>query len=599
MLPPLLLSLALSAHADDAPERVVVPLGQYLDLYDRTKAKPPEPSRQATLSSAQLTGVVVEGPAGASAEFTATVRVEVHTKDGFVRVPMLSTRAALLDATIDGRDAPIAVDNPFYTLVTDRKGAFDVQMRFAVPVDDDNGLQRLAFQIPAAGATTVELAVPSADPLAFDIPGGVPHQSSHSAGRSVLRTSIPATGTLTTTWRRAVAAEEAREPRVYADVHTLVTVGDGLVRARATIYETVLFAGVDTFQVRIPDGMTVLDVTGAGLSDWTLDGGVLTAKLGYAAEGAWSFAVSLERPLGADEALQAPIPIPIGVARVTGFVGVESRGNQEITSTGVTGAAAVDVRTLPASILGVTEQPVLLGFKHLGASPEVPLAVKSYEEVDVLVTLIDQAVANTRWTRDGRRLTSVQYEVRNNRRQYLRLNLPEGAELWSAAVAGKAVQPARAPGGEVLLPLVRSQTDRGSLAAFPVQVVYVESGAPPSASGSGTFSASLPTADVPVTWLGWSVWAPYEAKVPSPKKMGGTLQPVAWLNPPFPTAEAYQVEDARVTSQSNAQIASGGLGEGAAPVPVTFPLEGQQLSFEKMLVLDEPLTVSFTYRGLK
>jgi hypothetical protein len=109
----------------------------------------------------------------------------------------------------------------------------------------------------------------------------------------------------------------------------------------------------------------------------------------------------------------------------------------------------------------------------------------------------------------------------------------------------------------------------------------------------------LPTADVPVTWLGWSVWAPYEAKVPSPKKMGGTLQPVAWLNPPFPTAEAYQVEDARVTSQSNAQIASGGLGEGAAPVPVTFPLEGQQLSFEKMLVLDEPLTVSFTYRGLK
>ena len=44
-------------------------------------------------------------------------------------------------------------------------------------------------------------------------------------------------------------------------------------------------------------------------------------------------------------------------------------------------------------------------------------------------------------------------------------------------------------------------------------------GAPPSAAGTGTFSASLPTADVPVTWLGWSVWAPYEAKVPSPKKM--------------------------------------------------------------------------------
>ena len=51
------------------------------------------------------------------------------------------------------------------------------------------------------------------------------------------------------------------------------------------------------------------------------------------------------------------------------------------------------------------------------------------EEVDVLVTLIDRAEATTMFTRDGRRLTTVSYQVRNNRRQFLRFALPEGIEL--------------------------------------------------------------------------------------------------------------------------------------------------------------------------
>src|SRR5690606_7341551 len=130
----------------------------------------------------------------------------------------------------------------------------------------------------------------------------------------------------------------------------------------------------------------------------------------------------------------APVVAPIGVHRAKGWLGVESRGNLEIEAAVVEQATAVDVRSLPASILGITDQPILLGYKYIGADPKIGLAVAEHDEVDVLVTLLDQTLARTMWTPEGRRLTSVEYQVRNNRRQFLRLELPEGSELWSAKI---------------------------------------------------------------------------------------------------------------------------------------------------------------------
>jgi putative transposon-encoded protein len=204
------------------------------------------------------------------------------------------------------------------------------------------------------------------------------------------------------------------------------------------------------------------------------------------------------------------------------------------------------------------------------------------------------------FTADGRRLTSVEYEVRNNRRQYLRLDLPEGAELWSTVVAGRAVQPARAGDGRIMVPLIRSQSAGGSLASFGVEVVYVETGTPPDASGRTTFEAQLPGVDVPTTYVGWTVYVPWEARVKM-SSVAGSLAPVDWLSTPLGGMDVLMVssaEQSQVRSAGN-QASSGSLGDGAAPVRVQLPLDGYELSFEKLLALDERLWVSFDIRGLK
>src|SRR5690606_39117926 len=123
----------------------------------------------------------------------------------------------------------------------------------------------------------------------------------------------------------------------------------------------------------------------------------------------------------------------------------------------------------------------------------------------------------------------------------LRIALPAGAELWSVSVGGRAVQPAKAGDGRVMIPLVRSQTSGGALAAFNVEVVYVESGDKTPNSGRGTFKAELPRADAPSTYVAWTIYSPKETKVIE-RSIEGDLRKVRYLSDPIPENDVYTIE---------------------------------------------------------
>lgn len=601
----LALSTTAAAAPEDPAERVVMKLDEFLKLYEANKkAESPEQTpRDHALSSAHYTGTVVldEGKP-VSAVFTAKMRVEVLKNKGWARVPILPATVALQSATIGKTEAPIVIENGFYTLVTNRPGAVDLDVSFAVAVTTSEGKSEITFELAPSGATSATLSVPAKENLDFTVPGAKLKSDRVEAENRVVEATMPATGSLSIQWQREIPEAAKQSSRVYSEVYTLVGLGDGLMKATTTIHNTILFRGVDKFSVKLPEKMTLLDVSGVGIRDWkqTPDGH-LNVVLNYAAEGTYTLKLELERvvPEG-EKQLKAPIVVPEGVERSKGWVGVESRGNIEIGAGDVSGATTVDVRSLPAAILGITPQPVLLGYKYLGADAKVPLKIAHHEDVDVLVTLLDQTRARTMWTREGRRLTSVKYQIRNNRRQFLRLSLPKGAELWSASVGGRAVQPARASDGRTLVPLVRSQAAGGALAAFEVEVVYVENGQAVSDRGRGTFKATLPTADAPSTYVAWTIYAPERAKVIK-RTVDGNLQLVRRLTNPIPTEDMNYIETAtpEVQNVANVQADDGGMGEGAVPVPVSLPLQGKEVNFEKLLALDETLEVEFRFRGLR
>jgi hypothetical protein len=598
-----------AANFEDPPERVVIGLDEFLDMYEKAKAKaeqPDVPPRDHALSSAAYQGeVLIQDGEPRFARFTAKLRVEVLSKQGWVRIPVLPATVALHSATVKGKEAAVVIENGFYTLITEQKGAFDLDLDFGASVSTENGQSRIAFELAGSGATTLRLQVPSNEDLDFSVTNAHLQSDKIVDGFRQVDATLPSTGTLLVSWQREIpeaAAVAQQKAQVYAEVYTLVGISDGLMRATTTVEHTILFAGKETFEFKVPEGMTLVDVHGTGLRDWKhKEDGTLEVLLNYAAEGNYTLTMTTERVVpneGGD--LVTPIVHPLGVERAKGWVGVESRGNLEIQSGDVVQATPVDVRSLPAAILGITEQPVLLGYKYLTDKVSVPLKIQHHDDVDVLVTLLDETRARTMWTIEGRRLTSVTYRVRNNRKQFLRLTLPQQADLWSASVGGRAVQPASTPDGQILIPLVRSQATGGALAAFDVEVVYVENGSPVPANGKGTFSATLPTADVPCTYVAWTIYAPDKTKIKR-RSYEGSLTHVDDLSNPIPGGPIAYVDTVypEVQQQANVQAAGGGMGEGAVPVPVSLPLQGKAVNFEKLLALDESLEVSFDYSGLK
>lgn len=603
----LLFPLAALATTPEPPRlrtsggEVTLPWNDFEELYRRGQAPKDKPDPTAprawTLDRAVYTGRVEGTGDDAYAVFKTTLRGEV-LQEGWVTVPLLSTVAALKTARLGAADAPVYLQDGWYTLITDKRGAFVVELEFAVPLFTADGETGLSVPLAPSGATEVSFVLASAEDVSFEVAGAPGHVVARQGGNLRVDAAIPSGASLAISWQRALPEEEAREARVYAETNVLVGVGEGVMQGSASVAYTVLHKGVDKLRVQVPKDVAVLDVTGPGIRDWTQKpDGTVEVVLNYAALGAYRLNVVYERALGKGGGAESvPLVRALDVTREKTWVGVDARSALELVAGEATGAQVVDVRELPADIVGRTDFPVLLAWKARGGDVAIPVEVRSHPDVDMLVTLLDTVIADTLVTDDGRRMTRVRYAVRNNRNQFLRLQLPEKAEVWSASVAGRGVKVAKGEGG-VLVPLVRSDAGGGAMTAFLVELIYVEDGAP-LADGKGNLRVELPRASAPASQLQWSVWFPAEAKV-GKKTWDGTVQHVDWFStsPEMPSnaVVSNQVQQ-QVHRAVQEQDDAGALGQGVEPVRVDLPLSGQTLTFEKMLVLDEPLWVSFDYK---
>ena len=131
--------------------------------------------------------------------------------------------------------------------------------------------------------------------------------------------------------------------------------------------------------------------------------------------------------------------------------------------------SSVDIAELPQQLVLRTTNPIQLAFKYALAEPEPAptLTVTRHQEVDVQTTVIDSAHYRTVYTRDGFTVTTANFIVRNSPQQFLRVRLPQGSAVWSAAVQGQPETQALPSNGdeapEVLVNIINSSE------GFPVE----------------------------------------------------------------------------------------------------------------------------------
>ena len=200
------------------------------------------------------------------------------------------------------------------------------------------------------------------------------------------------------------------------------------------------------------------------------------------------------------------------------------------------------------------------------------------------VAAIERADYKTLLTRDGLSVTTARLIVRNSRRQFLRLALPPGSQVWSVFVDGKPEKPAYASGdaargaeGDGSAILVRMIN---SAKGFPVDIVYatpVE-----GIEHLGTVSSTLPRPDMVVTHSRWDVFLPVGPRYQAPDSTMDLVLRGVRVNPRAVGAEAM----ARVSDASRAQVGQ--------PLRITVPTQGIQFAFEKLYANQSPDAAAFS-----
>ena len=590
-----------AATTVDLPWTEFRALLEYSVKKDKTDATPPPTDYVVT--SGAYEGVL----SGKGAEFTANIEINILREKGWKRIPVLPAAVALKSSKLP-EGVHLNVQGSNYEILTNKTGKISAQLVFNVAVTKSGGANSVSFTRTLSGSSVIKLTV-DGDKVDVKVSGAQSLSVKAAEGKTAVAAALPTRMPVQITWERAIPKAPAAPTKLYAETATLVSVADGLLLCQESVYFNILHTPVRELKLAVPKGASVLTVSGQGLQDWRVDkAGVMTATLTRETIGSYALQIAYEQATAAQGAAPVPVIRATGVEREKGFVAVVALANVEIEAGKVAGAASIDASRLPGALTAMTSQPILLGFRYVGDKIDIPLNIRKHGEVSVLVTVADSALFTGMQLPDGRRMTKATYSVRNNRRQFLRMAMPAGTEIWSVSVAGKAATPGKDAQGKVLIPLIRSKSTASELAAFPVTIVYVHTpGEGKTAPPSGTLRVDLPVCEVPVMHVMYNLYLPAEGKYTKgwgASGFGGPVQVVENFAPMSTSTGAAIIarqpaqQAAQMQKRFNRQVDARARAAGATPIRVTLPVKGMHFKLQKILALPgDKLWFQVAYSG--
>jgi hypothetical protein len=480
---------------------VVLPVDEYRALRRAAfplDAEPAPPPVEVTLSRIDY-DLKVDGDL-ASGEARLTVDV---IKEGWVCL-LLPEGLMVREASLDGRPVTIVTHTVEKgpggaELLLSKKGRSVLSLKIVAPVSTTAGTDILQLPVSnsAVSHAIVELARQGVD---VHITGGLLLEHSESATGSRWVANGRGAEPLTFAWRRRVDESRATQPlRMRGVVTELVGLGEDATQVNAEIQIQVLQGLAPDVRLQLPDQFTVNQVSGAMVADWDTSAHELTVTFIEPVQATARFTVSGELRLPRSGKLDVPLIRLPAAERETGGIAVEVLGAGEIKERQASGMEEAEAAEL-GQLISSRQSPSLIAFRLQPAEGKsvrsLSMNVARYTPQAVLTANVEEAEYNALITTDGKMLVQSRFAVRNNQRNFLKLNLPATAVLWSASVAGRPVRPGRAPDGSLLLPLEKTRSgDEAS--AFLVEVAYLDR--TPAWNDKGRFRLSLVAVDLPIS----------------------------------------------------------------------------------------------------
>lgn len=449
-----------------------------------------------------------------------TIQLQGETfKKGETKVA-LTSGLTILDAHQQGKPLPLEQEGSAQTAILSGPAEFSVDLEAGLPLNIETGRASFSLPTPTAGSVLLTLEVPGDHTNVRINPGLITSLTSANGKTTIEATLIP--GQQANIWwatREVVAPTVPREVRFLSNMKTLVSVSEAEIRLAVLADLTVVQGEPAQFEIEIPAGYEVTGASGASVDSSDTRSGVLTLKINDTAQRTHEFLISLEKPITVTKA-DVPFLAIKNSQREIGEVLVEGIGTMELTATEGGSLKRMDFKEANPNLRSLARSTLQAAFRYHRQATETPslsLEWTRFPDSSVLAAIAERAVVTTLVTTEGRSLTEVKLTIRNQAQPFLKIELPAGASIVTAEIAGEKVKPVEAPDGH-RVPLLR--TGFRPVGSYEVSFVYMDSGAPFAKKGGSEIS--LPKMDVPISLLQWEVFLPEQYKV---KDFGGDAQP--------------------------------------------------------------------------
>ena len=447
---------------------------------------------------------------------TGTVSIDgTSLNQGPVKAP-LTTGLLVLQADQSGNPLPLLLEGSSHAAILNGPGPFAVSLGVASALSIDAGRAAFMLPVPLAGSSLLTLELPGNHANVHVEPGIITKRDTVN-GHTVIEASLEPGKQARVWWTtREVSAPVAqREVRFLSDVKSVVSVGDSQLRLTALCDVNVIQGDAAEFKLSIPAGYELTAASGSSLESSDLAGGVLTLRVHDPAKRNHQFLIAIERTNREPKA-EPPLFAFAGAQRETGELLVEGIGAMELKAKESGGLRRMDVREANAITRSLSHFPLQAAFRYnrrAADAPKLELEWQQFSDAEVLSAVAERATVTTLTNFEGRSLTEVTLRVRNHSQPFVKVELPQDAQLFTAEVEGQTVKPVEGSDG-IRVPLLRAGLNASG--AYTVSFVYLSTSN--RFGKTGTYDMGLPRLDVPINLLTWEVSLPERLEV---KQFGG------------------------------------------------------------------------------
>ncbi len=592
---------------------VVLTREQFKNLIDKMKTptvKRLSPPCDYLIRKASYNGVV----GGEGTQFTALLELDIFRKDkeSYLKIPLFREELAIEDIRFDGNPASIITDAGWHYLSTNEVGEHLLMVKFSVKTSKNKQTPALYFNIPQTPITHVRLDIPK---VALDVTlvNAQSMEMKEIGKHTIVEAYIISSPTMSIGWKRKPMGIARGPAKIYAELYNLLSIEADAIRVSTKVKLNIIQDKLNSILVSIPQGYEILKVDGATKNIWNVtesDGEkFLNISFEYPIEGKQEFTIKSERLLPMETTVADFSGFEImGTKRESGFVAAEVKSNAEAHIQEFQGLERIDFQKIPTELGELASRPILFSLKYVRHPYNIVVGIVKYEREEALNVIIDYMYGITLFQEDGKLVHQITFSIQNLWNQFIKLELPEDANIWSVYVDGKREKPSREKDGKILIPLVRSKREDGILKPFSVELIYSEPATRFTIFGKN--ESFLPVPNILINRLEWDFHLPANYRY---LHFGGNLKKCdkkvrtmdktsEVLTPEEPVKGEKILEIAKTPTSSKPKEKIGDVKKvdrgvsGLLSINVNIPISGENYLFcKKIIEKGEPLHLSFTY----